>query len=124
MTDLGPLLAAVTDDWDPAERIAERAGWPPREAREGLASLAGDGILQVFRPSWEGPIRVVTLYRRGPKAPPLVASLTAEQILDGLRGKLFAIALPAAGRDQYGEGFMACWDEISSWLDAAQGPRP
>jgi hypothetical protein len=124
MTDLGPLLAAVTDEWERGKTIAARAGMDSRTAGPRLAALERGGFVKSKGTPWDGPDRGVKLYRRGPNAPPLIVPPTAEQILDdGLRGKLLAIELHDATGDPFDAGFMECWREISAWLDAAR-PRP
>lgn len=120
MTDLGPLLAAVTDEWERGRDICQRAGIDPRTGGQKLGALERDGFVvstRNFNPRNVGDR--VMVYRRGPKAPPLILPPTAEQVLDGLRGKLDAIKLDnRVGK--YGGGYMDCWDEVSLWLDAAR----
>lgn len=74
-TDLGPLLAAVTDEWERGLVIAERAGIDSRTAGPRLAALEREGMVAA---SWTDKHGGVRLYRRGPKAP-------AVQGIPGLR---------------------------------------
>lgn len=69
MTDLGPLLAAVTDEWERGLVIAERAGIDSRTLGQRMLRLIREGLVEK---SWTDKYGGVTLYRRGPNAPPVV----------------------------------------------------
>ena len=67
-SDLGPLLAAVTDEWQTGLTIARRAGINPRTAGPRLGALRREGMVVT---STASSARGVRLYRRGPNAPPV-----------------------------------------------------
>lgn len=115
MSDLGPLLAAVTDEWETTATIVRRAGMDHIEASRGFVQLIARGLVEGHGEDFH------RLYRRDSNAPPLILPPTAEQILDGLRGKLDELELHEGLRNDHDEGFMACWCEVSAWLNAVRG---
>jgi hypothetical protein len=71
MTDLGPLLEAVTDEWERGKTIAQRAGIDSRTAGPRLATLVRQGfVVASDNPTPRTNNDRVKVYRRGPKAPP------------------------------------------------------
>jgi DNA-binding MarR family transcriptional regulator len=58
--DLGPLHAAVHDDWDLARNIADRAGADRRSAGQKLAALEKQGFVES---KWDEGLRL-TWWRR------------------------------------------------------------
>ena len=66
-SDLGPLLAAVTGEWESGLTIACRAGISPRTAGAQLEALRRQGMVAVVIASAAG----TRYYRRGPNAPPV-----------------------------------------------------
>lgn len=114
MIDLGPLLAAVTDEWERGKTIAERAGIDSRTAGPRLAVLERQGFVAS---SWDRKARL-TIYRRGPNAPPVDAASAPEYVLRDLlrdlRGRLEEMALNDDGGDA---AYMAACHEITAWLD-------
>lgn len=66
--DLGPLLACVTDEWEPAITIADRAGIDRRTAGQKLGSLARDGMVAYH----DNRALRARVYRRGPHAPAVI----------------------------------------------------
>lgn len=120
--DLGPLLAAVTFEWERGKTIAARAGINSRTAGPRLASLERQGFVVS---SIDKEARVA-LYRRGPKAPPVPVPSEPHpaQILHDLRSKLAEMGLHDATGDPLDVGYMQAVEEIDRWLDEQEVPQP
>lgn len=92
--DLGPLLAAVTDEWERGMTIAERAGIDSRTAGPKLAALEREALVAT---SWTDKHGGVRLYRRGPNAPAVARpNVWKTWIREGDDGWEFCIEAPDA----------------------------
>lgn len=102
--DLGPLLAAVRDDWERGKVIAERAGIDSRTAGPRLAALAREGLVAT---SWTERHGGVRLYRRGPKAEGIPRLPTEHEAL-------LSVERAARELDALFDGKPGCWT-LGGW---------
>lgn len=122
MTDLGPLLAAVRDEWERGKTIAERAGIDSRTAGMRLGALERDGFVQSKATRWDGPERGVKLYRRGPNAPPVEASPDLHAAAAAIYARHANHCPPGSWKTPGHDVIRAEWDALAAALGAEARP--